>query len=144
MLLEPTDKGIVLWTLRYGDEVREPEETLDYKTKSDKKAQAALNQAIEKKMIDWKPSLVEDAVQKRVKSLIKTKQKSEPKPAKKKAAAKGSGAKIINIMDALKKSIADDQRKTDRRLTGYAAMSSWLWQRLLTGEEILPGIFPQG
>lgn len=111
VLLEPTDKGIVLWTLRYGDEVREPEETLDYKTKSDKKAQAALNQAIEKKMIDWKPSLVEDAVQKRVKSLIKTKQKSEPKPAKKKAAAKGSGAKIINIMDALKKSIADDQRK---------------------------------
>ncbi|MEH3127286.1 Ku protein [Agrobacterium cavarae] len=106
VLLEPSGKGIILWTLHYGDEVRDAVDTIDKKAKTDKELQAALDKQIDKQLTNWKPSLVQDTVQKKVQKLLKTKAKDAPKSkAKKQPAAAKQGGNVINIMDALKKSL---------------------------------------
>jgi len=58
----------------------------------------------------WKPTLVQDTIQKKIKSLLKSKG-DEVSSSKKKAGVKTkTGGNVINIMDALKKSIAAEKR----------------------------------
>jgi DNA end-binding protein Ku len=64
VLLEPRDKGMVLWTLRYGDEVRDETEYFKgIKGKPDPKKKKLLAQLIETHIRDWTPSLAADPVQ---------------------------------------------------------------------------------
>ncbi|XAZ24051.1 Ku protein [Sinorhizobium sp. B11] len=107
VLLEPQDKGIVLWTLRYGDEVREPAADLDMKAKVDSELLTLMKKLVKEETKEWSPSMVQDPVQKRLKALIRGKEKSLKKaaPARKPAPVKSTG-NVINIMDALKKSLA--------------------------------------
>ncbi|MBB4008600.1 non-homologous end joining protein Ku [Allorhizobium taibaishanense] len=111
VLLEPVEKGIILWTLRYGEEVREPVDVLDTKAKIDKKALSTVEATIAKQKIDWRPALVQDPVQKRIKALLKTKAKTAPKPSAKAERKPDGGGKVINIMDALKESLAAERRR---------------------------------
>ena len=113
VLLEPSGKGIILWTLHYGDEVREAEDQLDANGKIDKQTRTTLDHVFKSEARDWSPSLVGDPVQKRIKKLIKDKQLAQPK---KKSTANASSpsrtsAKIINITDALKRSLAAEKAK---------------------------------
>ena len=64
---------------------------------------------------DWSPTMVQDPIQKRLKSMIRGKQKSLKKaaPAKKPAPVKSTG-NVINIMDALKKSLASESGRKSR------------------------------
>jgi DNA end-binding protein Ku len=76
VLLEPRDKGMVLWTLRYGDEVREETEYFKgIKGKPDPKKKKLLAQLIETHIRDWTPSLAADPVQQALLSMIAAKQK---------------------------------------------------------------------
>ncbi|ARO28633.1 ATP-dependent DNA helicase Ku-type protein [Rhizobium sp. NXC14] len=114
VLLEPQGKGIVLWTLRYGDEVRKPSTEIDDKADIDSKLLTLMKRLVKEETKDWSPTMVQDPIQKQLKSMIRGKQKSLKKAAaaKKTAPVKSTG-NVINIMDALKKSLtAEGGRKS--------------------------------
>lgn len=117
VMLEPRGKGIVLWTLRYGDEVREPDEIFGDKEerKPEQRLVKLVQTLIEDQTTTWDPSLVKDPVQGRLKEIIESKQKKKAKkPAKpKKGEEPEVPSNVVNIMDALKKSIS--QEKKSRR-----------------------------
>jgi DNA end-binding protein Ku len=112
VLLEPRDRGIVLWTLRYGDEVRDAD---DYfagigKDKSEPDQLALMKKYIKARTRKWDASLVEDPVQENLLELIESKKKKRKgRPAKPKAEELPSN--VINIMDALKASLAKGRKK---------------------------------
>ncbi|ULJ81250.1 Ku protein (plasmid) [Rhizobium sp. C104] len=123
VILEPRDQGIVVWTLRFGDEVR-PEE--DYfhgiEKKADTSTVSAITQIIKRHMDEWSPSMVSDPIQESLLKLIATKKKAL-KPSKSSKAAKdkkdeaAKPSNVISIMDALKKSVEADlkgRRKAGR------------------------------
>lgn len=116
VLLEPQGKGIILWTLRYGDEVREPIGNLDADADIDDTLVALMAKLVKKETKDWSPSMVQDPIQKQLKAMIRSKQKNLKKvaaPAKREP-VKSTG-NVINIMDALKKSLASEKGQTKPR-----------------------------
>ncbi|OLP59106.1 Ku protein [Xaviernesmea oryzae] len=107
VMLEPRDGGIVLWTLRYGDEVREAADYFD--GLDDAKPDAAhlklAQQVIAKQTRAWSEEIVDDPVQDRLLDIIDAKKKKKTR-AKKKAAPKAPPTtNVVNIMDALKASL---------------------------------------
>jgi DNA end-binding protein Ku len=106
VLLEPRDNGMILWTLRYGDEVRPEKEYLKaINGKPDAKEKKLLAKLIEDHTQDWSPSLAEDPVQQALLGMIKAKQKSTGGSSKKAAAAK-RGGNVVDLMAVLKQSLA--------------------------------------
>lgn len=111
VLLEARDRGIVLWTLRYGDEVRDQE---DYfvglaQEKSEAGQLALMKKYIKARTREWDASLAEDPVQDRLLDLIEErKKKRKPRAAKPKAEELPSN--VVNIMDALKASLARSRK----------------------------------
>ncbi|NTH49266.1 Ku protein [Agrobacterium rhizogenes] len=115
VMLEPRGKGIVLWTLRYGDEVRDEDTYFagigDETADSD--MMPLVQQLIKKQTQHWNPKLVIDPVQDRLLDIIADKKKALKKPSRAKAKAPASApaaSNVINIMDALKKSVAAETR----------------------------------
>jgi DNA end-binding protein Ku len=115
VMLEPRGKGIVLWTLRYGDEVRDEDTYFagigDETADSD--MMPLVQQLIKKQTQQWNPKMVIDPVQDRLLDIIADKKKALRKPSKAKAKAPASApapSNVINIMDALKKSVAAENR----------------------------------
>jgi len=112
VLLEPRESGIVLWTLRYGDEVRAADDYfagLD-KDKTDASQLTLMKKYIKSRTRKWDVSLAEDPVQDRLLDLIESrKKKRKPRAAKPKAEEMPSN--VINIMDALKASLAKSRKK---------------------------------
>jgi DNA end-binding protein Ku len=111
VVLQPRDEGIVLWSLRFGDEVR-PEEAYfeDVDDEADPDLVPLVQQLIKKKTKRWSPDMVSDPIQESLLKLIEEKKKAL-KPKKKTAKAKDAAApasNVINIMDALRKSVADE------------------------------------
>ncbi|WP_337270260.1 Ku protein [Oryzifoliimicrobium ureilyticus] len=116
VLLQPQGKGIILWTLRYSAEVRDAPVEIDATAKADRKVLAALKAQIKDKTEEWSPKLAQDPVQRRLKSLLRAKEKELPKrAAKSKRAPVKSTGNVINIMDALKKSLQSEKSGTNRR-----------------------------
>jgi DNA end-binding protein Ku len=115
VMLEPRGKGIVLWTLRYGDEVRDEEtyfEGIGDET-ADSDMMPLIQQLIKKQTQHWNPEMVVDPVQDRLLDIIAAKKKALKKPSKAKAKTPASApapSNVINIMDALKKSVAAETR----------------------------------
>jgi DNA end-binding protein Ku len=115
VMLQPRGSGIVLWTLRYGDEVRD---TDDYFGKikdgdADPKLMALLKQMIDRRTKPWNPKMVDDPVQDRLLDIIASKQQGR-KPAKAAKPRPETPTNVVNIMDALRRSIASEA-KTKRR-----------------------------
>jgi DNA end-binding protein Ku len=109
VMLEPRGKGIVLWTLRYGDEVRDPESyfaDIDG-GKSDPKLMTLFKQMIGGRTKPWSPKMVDDPVQDRLLDIIASKKKGK-KPAKVEKPEPETPSNVINIMDALRKSISSE------------------------------------
>jgi DNA end-binding protein Ku len=118
-MLQPWDKGIVLWTLRYGDEVRDEDEY--FKSVKGEKPDANMldmvGQIIEDRTVAWSDSMVKDPVQDRLLDIIKSK-----KSTKRKTKAKDEPeinlepqSNVIDLMAALKKSLenkADPAKKS--------------------------------
>ncbi|KQW67270.1 MULTISPECIES: Ku protein [unclassified Ensifer] len=113
VLLEPRGKGIILWTLRYGDEVRDEKAYFEDigNEKADSDMMPLVQQLIEKKTQDWNPKMVVDPVQDRLLDIINTRKKQLKNPQKGKAKSPASEpSNVINIMDALRKSVAAETR----------------------------------
>lgn len=111
VMLQPWDAGILLWTLRFGDEVRDEDEywkEVDDKP-VDKKMLAMVEQLIEDRTTTWTDDMVEDPVQDRLLGMIKQKQRSTKKARPKATAQKEDDAEqpgnVIDLMAALKKSL---------------------------------------
>ena len=119
VMLEPRGKGIVLWTLRYGDEVRDEN---DYfggvdVSPSDPQVMLLVEQFIKKQTRHWDSKLVADPVQDKLLELIEAKRKQTKRPAKTKeatATSKSKPSNVIDIMDALRKSVEGENRRGKR------------------------------
>ena len=112
VLLEPRDNGIVLWTLRYGDEVRDAG---DYFTGLGKEKTPTAQLDLMKKYIKartrkWDASLAEDPVQDHLLELIESRKKKR-RPRTAKPTSEEMPTNVINIMDALKASLAKSRKK---------------------------------
>lgn len=108
VMVQPWDKGLVLWTLRYGDEVRDEDEY--WKSVKDGKPDAKMLTMVEKIIEDrsttWSDSMVKDPVQDRLLDIIKS--KKSPKKAKAKSVEPETlepQSNVIDLMAALKKSL---------------------------------------
>ncbi|MES5100773.1 Ku protein [Agrobacterium sp. BA1120] len=115
VMLEPRGKGIVLWTLRYGDEVRDEDSYFDSiaDEEPDADMMPLIQKLIKKQTKPWDAKMVLDPVQDRLLDIIKEKKKQQKKPTRAKTKAPASPSKpsnVINIMDALKKSVAAETR----------------------------------
>ncbi|HRO48833.1 MAG TPA: Ku protein [Hyphomicrobium sp.] len=121
VMLEPRDNGIVLWTLRYGDEVRPQAEYFSAikETKPDPKLMTLIKKLIDERTTAWDPAMVNDPVQDRLLDLIASKKKGRKAPAKEKK--KGAASQdeppdnVINIMAALRKSISSESKSGRRK-----------------------------
>lgn len=105
VMLVPRGKGIVVWTLRYGDEVRRED---DYfadipAEKPDPDARKLIDKLIETRSLDWSPSLIRDPVEDRLKEIIAEKKKGRKRA--KPAPPETTQGNVINLMDALRNSL---------------------------------------
>lgn len=119
VMLQPWDAGILLWTLRFGDEVRDEDEYWkEVEDKPvDKKMLAMVEQLIEDRTAKWSDDMVEDPVQDRLLDIIKQKQSSSKK-AKPKAAEPEEfeqPSNVIDLMAALKKSLEGKPDDTPKK-----------------------------
>lgn len=104
-VIKPCGKGLVLETLRYEYEVREASEYFEdipEKIKVPKEQVDLAALLIESKTADFEPRLFKDRYQEGLLEIIEAKMKGKKLPTPAKQAAPG---KVINIMDALKKSL---------------------------------------
>jgi len=116
VMLAPRDRGIVLWTLRYGEQVRDPELYFgDIKTeKVDSKLLSLVTTLIEERSKPWSPEMVTDPVQDRLLDIIASKKKGKRPPAKPKRVPEPATGNVVSIMDALRRSIASEERRKGR------------------------------
>lgn len=109
VVLEPRGDGIVLWTLRFGDEVRPEKEYFEnIDDDSDPELVPLMQKLIKQKTEKWSSEMVSDPVQQTLLQLIATKQKSIRPKSGRKGKAPAEPNNVVNIMDALKKSLAKE------------------------------------
>jgi DNA end-binding protein Ku len=112
VMLEPRDAGIVLWTLRYGDEVRDSKDYFGAikSERVDASLMGLVTKLIDERSKPWDVSMVSDPVQDNLKAIIAAKKKGRGKRTAKPQAEPERPSNVINIMDALRKSIAADKK----------------------------------
>ena len=95
---------MVIWTLRYGDEVRDEAEYFKgIKGKPDPKEKKRLASLIAEHTEGWSPSLATDPVEQALRSMIEAKQKHARRSTKKPGGTQGGN--VIDLMAVLKKSL---------------------------------------
>jgi DNA end-binding protein Ku len=108
LMLEPFDKGLLATALRYGYEVRDAapyfEDIPDIDLPKEMRQLAA--HILETKAGHFDPKSFEDRYENALVDLLKTKQAGLPLP---KEAPKKPTARVINLMDALRKSVASEK-----------------------------------
>jgi len=114
VMLAPRDPGMVLWTMRPADEVRDPAAYFGAieKTRTRADALKLARSVIAERTVPWDTSLLTDRVQTELLELIDAK-KAGRKPPTPKPERPGDG-KVINIMDALRRSIAREGKPGKR------------------------------
>lgn len=112
VMLEPRDRGIVLWSLRQADEVRDPDAYFGDIKEARPRADALklARSVIEERTVSWDRSLLTDRVQDELLDLIKAKQKGR-KPPRRKVEKAPTDGKVINIMDALRRSLEKEGKR---------------------------------
>lgn len=110
VMLEPRNNGIVLWTLRYAEEVRNP---VNYFSEIahheiDRSLMSLMSKFIQERIRPWSLELVHDPVQAQLLETISGKQKRRKNLVAPQKEPQTTGANIVNIMDALKKSIQSE------------------------------------
>ncbi|MBJ3784026.1 non-homologous end joining protein Ku [Devosia sediminis] len=122
VMLQPWDRGIILWTLRYGNEVREESEYWEKidDQKADPKMVSMVQKIIEERTTAWSETMVEDPVQDKLLEIIKAKDRPAKKTKAKKADEEEeapAATNVIDLMAALKRSLEgspDDKKKARR------------------------------
>ena len=107
VMIEPFDKGLLLTTLRYDKTVRKPDEIFDGmgKEKIDPDLIDLATHIIDKKQAEFDPSGFDDRYEDALMELIRAKQKGKKPPV---VQAAERPANVVNLFDALKKSLAAD------------------------------------
>jgi len=117
VMLEPRGKGIVLWTLRFGNEVREPEpyfagiESGKESGKGRPKMLEMVTELIAQRTRDWSPELAGDPVQDELKALIAQKRKTGKVTPHREKEPETGASNVVSLMDALKTSLEKANRK---------------------------------
>jgi DNA end-binding protein Ku len=116
VILKAHDNGIVLWTLRFGDEVRDPGEYFASigEAKPDPELKRLIGDLINSRKKAWSPEMVADPVQARLLDIIEAKKKGTKKGRAKPAAEPEPRSNVINIMDALRRSVAAAKKPKGR------------------------------
>lgn len=116
VMLKPRGKGMVLWTLRYGDEVRDESDYFDdiSHVRPQPKLMSLIRKLIDEETTQWDPAMVNDPVQERLLDIIAAKKKGKKRPAKPKPPAHDAGDNVIDIMTALKKSLQAEGKRGSR------------------------------
>jgi DNA end-binding protein Ku len=111
VLLRARDNGIELWTLRYGADMRDPSAVFGgiRETKPNPALLDLVSQLIEERKKSWSPEMVHDPVQERLVEIINGKRKNV-RPAPRKAESGATAANVVNIMDALRRSVAAEAK----------------------------------
>ena len=114
VLLRPYQKGLMLHTMYYSEEVREmPELGTDQAQLHEGELKIA-HQLIEALAGEWKPEKYHDTFEENVKQLIKAHlEGKEITPVQK----PGKPAKVVDLMSALKQSLAQMEKKPAGRVT---------------------------
>ena len=118
VIVKPRDNGIVLWTLRYGDEVRDPSEYFAAirDVKPDAELMRLIGDLIKSRKKAWSADMVADPVQAQLLDIIEAKKKGAKKAKTKPKEEPESEApsNVINIMDALRRSVAGAKKPKGR------------------------------
>lgn len=119
VMLKPRDKGIILWTMRFADEVRSADAYFENipAAKPDKASVDHLAAVVAKQKLTWRASLMHDPIQEGLLKLIaqKKKQIGRSKPAaKKQTTAKAARSNVVDITEALRQSLKDAKAKPKR------------------------------
>lgn len=111
VMIEPFDRGLLLTTLRYDKTVRQPDEVFDglRKGKLDGELVDLATHIIEKKQAKFDPSGFEDRYEEALLALIAAKRKGKKPPVAKPAERP---ANVVNLFEALKKSLGEESGKT--------------------------------
>jgi DNA end-binding protein Ku len=108
LMLEPFEKGLLATSLRYGYEVRDPqayfEDIPDIELPNEMRKLAA--HILETKAAHFDPASFEDRYENALVDLLKQKQAGQPAKAE---APSRPTARVINLMDALKRSVASEK-----------------------------------
>ncbi len=107
VVIEPLDKGLLLTTLRYRNTVREPDSVLDDipAVKVDADMIDLATHIISKKAGTFDPDTFEDRYENALMEIISAKQKGAAPP---KIRAQKPSGNVVNLFDALKRSLAED------------------------------------
>jgi DNA end-binding protein Ku len=105
VLLKAREDGIILWTLRYGDEVRSSGPYFDAikPVETEPQLKSLVKDLIAERTTPWSDDLVADPVQDKLVAIIKAKKKGQKAVKPKPAAPQGDN--VIDLMDALKRSL---------------------------------------
>jgi DNA end-binding protein Ku len=117
VILKPRDNGIVLWTLRFGDEVRNPSEYFASirDVKPDAEPMRLIADLIKSRKKAWSAEMAADPVQERLLDIIEAKKKGAGKAkARARAEEVAAPSNVINIMDALRRSVAAAKKPKGR------------------------------
>lgn len=111
VMIEAFEQGLLLTTLRYDKTVRKPEEVFDGlgKVKLDGELIELATHIIDKKKAAFDPSGFEDRYEDALLALIEAKQKGKKPPV---AHAAEPSSNVVNLFDALKKSLAGADGET--------------------------------
>ena len=112
VMLKPRDNGIELWTLRYGEEVRDGRDVFGPDDKKDLNPDLLklVSELIAERRKEWSPAMVRDPVQDRLVEIINEKKKGRPPPKPKVEAEPSPGGNVVNIMDALRRSVSEEAK----------------------------------
>ena len=112
VLLKPRDNGIELWTLRYGDEVRDARDifTDDGKKELNPDLVKLVSELIGERRKEWNPDMARDPVQDRIVDIINEKKKGRPAPKPKVEPEPAPEGNVVNIMDALRRSVKGEAK----------------------------------
>lgn len=110
VLLKPLDQGIVVWTLRYADEIRPAQDYFGEiaTAEVDRQAIDLIEKLIAKMSASWGAGMAGDPTQEKLLEIIAAKRrggKSRVKPS----APPPPPSNVVNILDALRKSIRSER-----------------------------------
>lgn len=111
LMLEPFDKGLLATSLRYGYEVRDAKPYFEDipDVALPKEMRQLASHILDTKAGHFDPSTFEDRYENALIELLKSKQAGLPAP---KETAKKPTARVINLMDALRRSVATESGAT--------------------------------
>lgn len=111
--IKPCGDGLLLETLRYADEIRESDQVFDHipEAKLDKEMLELAGELIERKTAPFKADKFTSQYTEALRDLIEEKRKTGTVSDVDEGEARKSGGQVIDLMDALKKSVAKGGKK---------------------------------